>query len=111
MMLTVSVLYTSFQLFFFLINWEELQTVYEKGIKHQAVMHTAEYERNKKPKLSLNFQPALKNEHVNGPIVALFFHFKQYSRLKFKKFILINKDDDNCVLLRNKTIVKIENII
>lgn len=53
----------------------------------------------------------LENEHFHGPLLPNSTPCKQYSKVKLKNVILTTKTGNNCVLLRCKSVIVIENLI
>ena len=50
-------------------------------------------------------------EHWNGPLTPLYIDCKQFRIVDFQNFTLTIEAGDNCVLLDEKEIVRIENLI
>ena len=84
----------------------------EKPLK-QIIKGLAELQQNSSPNVSTSDSKFhFRVEHKNGPLLPLFINgSKQFGIVEYKKFTLTLKDGDNCVLLHERVVVKIENIV
>ena len=79
----------------------------------QIIKRLAELQQNSSPNVSTSDSKFhFRVEHKNGPLLPLFINgSKQFGIVEYKKFTLTLKDGDNCVLLHERVVVKIENIV
>lgn len=63
---------------------------------------------NTKFNMRSNNEPELLNPHFNGPLVN-HQNCKQFSKVKFKNFMLKTREPDNCCCLNDGTIIVIKN--